>query len=359
MKKIKESRCTRMIAGLLAILLVFSIILPSYVQAASDEIILEENENQVFSEETPDDSEVMDKKQKSGISVSAKMKPATSEAIYTGNSGYFNLEIGVNDPNQNGTATVHVYIEDPDAILPQFENTIGKSITTEKGHVITLMEDPVKGRYLAIANVRNGDTVTQGIEIKYANGITAPTTLTVTQNDIEVILNGIDEADIVKEGGKLQFISTFYWKDVVKTANTTKPISIDENGKITGGPINYTISANSYNNTGHGDVYSAYYSLIDTLTLPDGLTFPSGNTVDIKEGSGDIWYLTTEKDGVSVRLATLSMEEMDGLEETALTIQILEKSERTLKFKIQVEQFLEETHVLPSPKVTMNLDVTK
>ncbi len=208
-----------------------------------------------------------------GHAVSVELAAENGTVINMGSSGTFTLRVGVNSPNQNGTADIRINIDDDKAILPDFENGASMPFGDQ---VITLETDISTGkRYLEILGVPNGATRLASLRFQYANGITGPTTLCIDDEDIEVTLNNIEGTTIIKKGGSLSFIASFYWSPVIKT-QSSGTITVSADRRLEGGNINYRINASSYNYSGSADIHTREYTMTDTLTLPEGLTFPEG-----------------------------------------------------------------------------------
>ncbi len=92
-----------------------------------------------------------------GHAVSVELAAENGTVFNMGNSGALTLRVGVNSPNQNGTADIRINIDDDKVILPDFEN--GASIPLGD-QVITLGTDISTGkRYLEILGVPNGEHV--------------------------------------------------------------------------------------------------------------------------------------------------------------------------------------------------------
>lgn len=208
-----------------------------------------------------------------GHAVSVELAAENGTVFNMGNSGALTLRIGVNSPNQNGTADIRINIDDDKVILPDFENGSDMSLGDQ---VITLETDISTGkRYLEILGVPCGATRTASLRFEYKNGITGPTTLSIDDEDIEVTLNHIEGTAIQRKGASLSFISTFYWSPVIKT-ESSGTITVNADHKLEGGNVTYRINASSYNQSGSADIHTKEYTLTDTLTLPEGLTFPEG-----------------------------------------------------------------------------------
>lgn len=208
-----------------------------------------------------------------GHAVSVELAAENGTVFNMGNSGTLTLRIGVNSPNQNGTADIRINIDDDNVILPDFENGSSMPLGDQ---VITLETDISTGkRYLQILGVPNGSTRSAPLRFQYTNGITGPTTLSIDDEDIEVKLNNIDGTAIQRKGASLSFISTFYWSPVIKT-ESSGTITVNADHRLEGGNVTYRINASSYNHSGSADIHTKEYTLTDTLTLPEGLTFPEG-----------------------------------------------------------------------------------
>ena len=208
-----------------------------------------------------------------GHAVSVELAAENGTVFNMGNSGTLTLRIGVNSPNQNGTADIRINIDDDNVILPDFENGSSMQLGDQ---VITLETDISTGkRYLQILGVPNGATRSAPLRFQYTNGITGPTTLSIDDQDIEVTLNDIEGTRIIEKGDSLTFISTFYWSPVLKT-ESSGTITVNGNHWLEGGNVTYRINASSYNHSGSADIHTKEYTLTDTLTLPEGLTFPEG-----------------------------------------------------------------------------------
>jgi uncharacterized repeat protein (TIGR01451 family)/fimbrial isopeptide formation D2 family protein/LPXTG-motif cell wall-anchored protein len=222
--------------------------------------------------------------------VRVSLRPSTNDPVKTGQTGTFKLQIGVNDPNENGTATVRVRIPDG-VILPDFLS----SNEIKQGELTVRLISKDGNRYIEVPDVSNGETNMINLNMKYPNGTTGYKELAFTDEDI--IVDTAIEGAVLKETGSMRFIAAFHWVPVSKAVDK-KTLTISADRKIEGGPVNYQINATSYNQNGSGDVYTKKYTLTDKLTLPEGLVFPEGQ-------------LTMETNPVS-RLTTVSIRQNDG-----------------------------------------------
>ena len=100
----------------------------------------------------------------------------------------------------------------------------------------------------------------------------------MTEDDIEVTKPDDMPGNIIKEGGTINFVADFEWEPVQKTVNVDE-IPIATNGKLSK-DIEYTISAKSkQNQRDKAGIFTKEYTMTDTMTLPEGLTFVSGEVV--------------------------------------------------------------------------------
>ncbi len=258
-----------------------------------------------------------------GYAVSVELVAENGTVYNMGSSGDLTFRVGVNSPNQNGTADIRINIDDDNVILPDFEN--GSSIPLGD-QVITLETDINTGkRYLQILGVPNGATRSASLRFEYTNGITGPTTLCIDDEDIEVTLNNIEGTTIIKKGDSLSFVAAFYWSPVIKT-ESSGTITVNADHRLEGGNINYRVNASSYNNSGSADIHTKEYTLIDTLTLPEGLTFPTGEFhMDYNQGTASAIIYKGD-----ARIAEFSRDFMDDLVGIS-NVQLLDATDNSIK----------------------------
>lgn len=156
------------------------------------------------------------------------------------------------------------------------------SATDQLGTVeITLVKD-TDGTYYAQYEVPAGVTLNFDLSFSSTNGImkdgtedqkehTKTESITVTP----VIENKTDK-DKVSEAVTLTWTGKNEWKNLNKTIDKEK-IAISD-GKLTGS-LNYTISADEFNSESIGEIWTDYIYIEDTLTLPNGISFPDGAKV--------------------------------------------------------------------------------
>ena len=195
--------------------------------------------------------------------------------IETGRSGSFVLSMSVSHANdQTQAVTFKVKIRDKDVRLTDFDEN---GMYVVYGREYKLETDEEGNRYIT-GSAKPGDTFTQPFTFFYPNGVTPPTEVTVTEDDIEVTKPDDMPGNIIKEGGTINFVADFEWEPVQKTVNVDE-IPIATNGKLSK-DIEYTISAKSkQNQRDKAGIFTKEYTMTDTMTLPEGLTFVSGETV--------------------------------------------------------------------------------
>lgn len=195
--------------------------------------------------------------------------------IETGRSGSFVLSVSVSHANdQTQAVTFKVKIRDKDVRLTDFDEN---GMYVVYGREYKLETDEEGNRYIT-GSAKPGDTFTQPFTFFYPNGVTPPTEVTVTEDDIEVTKPDDMPGNIIKEGGTINFVADFEWEPVQKTVNVDE-IPIATNGKLSK-DIEYTISAKSkQNQRDKAGIFTKEYTMTDTMTLPEGLTFVSGEVV--------------------------------------------------------------------------------
>ena len=193
--------------------------------------------------------------------------------IETGRSGSFVLSVSVSHANdQTQAVTFKVKIRDKDVRLTDFDEN---GMYVVPGREYKLETDEEGNRYIT-GSAKPGDTFTQPFTFFYPNGVTPPTEVTVTEDDIEVTKPDDMPGNIIKEGGTINFVADFEWEPVQKTVNVDE---IATNGKLSK-DIEYTISAKSkQNQRDKAGIFTKEYTMTDTMTLPEGLTFVSGEVV--------------------------------------------------------------------------------
>lgn len=197
------------------------------------------------------------------------------DGIETGTKGAFVLSVSVSHANdQTEEVTFKVKIRDKDVQLTDFDSE-GKY--TAYGKEYRLETDNDGNRYIT-GSAKPGDTFTQPFSFLYPNGVTPSTELTVTEDDIEVVKPDDMPGNIIKRGGTINFVAVFEWEPVKKTVNVEE-IPIAANSKLSK-DIEYTISAKSkQNQRDRGGIFTREYTMTDTMTLPEGMTFVKGEAI--------------------------------------------------------------------------------
>ncbi len=170
--------------------------------------------------------------------------------------------------------------------------------TTGGNIEVTLQKDSDGTSYITYTQPA-GSTIQFVLQFNSENGIMdKKNTVTITpsiknsQSNDYVKVNG---TDITKPGAAKDLTLTWTgenkWDNLQKSVDKTK-IEINDNNQLVG-KLEYTISAQEHNGDRNGDTGSIWTKTVvleDTLSLPDGMTFPdgakvSGNKVVDKDGN--------------------------------------------------------------------------
>ncbi len=118
--------------------------------------------------------------------------------------------------------------------------------------------------------------------------------------------------DDISADCKLTWTAKNEWDAVDKKVNSadSNTIVLGSDGTLSGDLV-YTITAASSNNDSYGEIWTAYIKVTDTLTLPEGITFPSGMTLNAAgtafvDASGNEVLTLTDVQGATVESYTIS-----------------------------------------------------
>lgn len=269
------------------------------------------------------------------------------QEVKTGQKGAFILHAeAANANNQKIPIDFKVRIPDNNVQLPDFKD--GDTFVSRATRLeFTLKTDKDGYRYICgSVTLTPGEAFEQSFQVFYPNGVTPNTELTVTEDDITVDKPASIPGNIIKEGGTIKFKSSFAWEPLNITANVEK-LKADAKGILTKDII-YTLTAQSMQGPkvkNSGSIYTKEYTLTDVITLPAGITFPTG-------------ALSWEDNNKVLMSGTMKVAEFTAPIESA---QISEDG-RTLTFvhKKTNDTLAEVPHESENPKETedLNLQVT-
>ncbi|MDL2257800.1 DUF11 domain-containing protein [Eubacteriales bacterium OttesenSCG-928-K08] len=202
-----------------------------------------------------------------------------------GGIGQMRLYTSLSSTNNNDYVTVKVDIPDiPGISFPQFATSDVMQIATHQGRniEITLVRGtngkPQHFEYKLLV----GDTFVSLIRVMVPNGYsTSPTVVTFNDPYIDQTRSNFPQGVVSVQGGELTFTGTFGWNNVAKSASPTSvsvaASSTSSTGYALSGDISYTLgAANPLYGSTTNTIFTKEYTATDVLTLPTGVSFPSG-----------------------------------------------------------------------------------
>ena len=206
--------------------------------------------------------------------------------------------------------TTHCYIKDFENA--KFNNEDKVSIS-EKTDILLTKEN---GEYYLKFSFSEGTTFQHDFLVAFANGITQPKTVQISENDITVEQE--KNTKVTKSGGAIIFQADFAWEDVRISSNPTE-VQVG-NGK-TKTSIQYTIQNTSLNQTQSREIFTKEYEILETITLPDYISFPTTGEVTVEAADS----------GSKIKIGNTVIATVDGKVKEASI------KEKTLTFKIYYE----------------------
>ncbi len=258
---------------------------------------------------------------------------ANPSAEANGKTLYINVNSANSHPNETATGeVVQLKISDlPDGVtLAGFDESgkmivsYGDSSTTGTIEVTLHKKENGKPDYITYTQPA-GSTVNFKLQFNSSNGIMDKTnsvevtpSITNKQPNDRVYIDGTDVTNQADAAKVLAWTGENKWDNLNKTVNHSE-LEIDASTNRLIGNLEYNVSAQEKQGDGSGDTGSIWTKevvLEDTLTLPDGMTFPEGVKVEnnkIVDSSGNTIFEfnfssleNTEKQSVNVDSVTVA-----------------------------------------------------
>ena len=213
------------------------------------------------------------------------------------------------ETDANGKTT-HCYIKDFENA--DFENEVKVSISGQTD--IFLINE--NGEHYLSFSFSEGTTFQHDFLVAFTNGITEPKTVQINKDDITVEQEKTTQ--VTKSGGAITFFADFAWENVRISSNPTE-VQV-ANGK-TKTSIQYTIQNTSLNKAQSGAIFTKEYKILETITLPDYISFPTTGEVTVEAADS----------GSKIKIGNTVIATVDGKVKEASI------NEKTLTFKIYYE----------------------
>ncbi len=199
--------------------------------------------------------------------------------------------------------------------------------TTGRNIEVTLKKNSDGTSYITYSQPA-GSTIQFVLQFNSENGImdkentvTIKPSINNKQENDHVTVNGKDAAQDLT----LTWTGENKWDGLQKSVDKEK-IEIDDSNKLVGN-LEYTISAQEHNKDGKGDTGSIWTKTVvleDTLSLPDGMTFPDGANV-----SGN---KVVDKDGTD--LFTFYFSSLDKSGHQSVSVSVDSVTKKSISYKI-------------------------
>ena len=209
--------------------------------------------------------------------------------------------------NDEGDQTIYIHISElPDGVsIVGFTNnqmTIAYGDNNENTLIAYLVACE-NGGYDIYFTQPAGSTIEFDIMFDSTNG-TMPASSYVELTVEKIVDSDTEEEstasnDDISADCTLTWTATNEWDAVDKKVNyaDSNTIVLGSDGTLSGDLV-YTITAASSNNDSYGEIWTEYIEVTDTLTLPEGITFPDGMTLNaagtafIDAGGNEVLTLT-------------------------------------------------------------------
>ena len=242
-------------------------------------------------------------------SVSVAWTPQAEE-VKTGETGSVRLTAQLDQSEaDNVSAEVSIWLnaEEASALQEIQGNTIKKD-EQEDGRV-----------RLYFSLNTDQSSIDQQIAFQAGNGITAPFSVEITEDDIEISTASEGEADVTqdKQGGTFAFTADLDWS--IEAKKGQEQIN-SADGKLE--DFSFSVNAAASNGQGTaGVLYAASQTLEMTLTLPEGIQFPEGE-YNYDQSRGE------------VLAGTQKILQLSGLPENTAITDVSRQDGRTLTFQL-------------------------
>ncbi|MHC1771598.1 MAG: class F sortase [Flexilinea sp.] len=174
------------------------------------------------------------------------------------------------------SAVVKIFIDNNDVEIPTFSD----GIMVSRGSTIYLKEDPESGQRYITFDLNAGESVNAQIFFTVPNGISEDNISTVLTTSVYDAVNAeISDASNVDITRKLKITwnASHRWGPVEETVSH-EVMKINSEGNLPE-PITYFIQASSGNTAESGVIFTKNWTIDDTLTLPEGISFPQGTII--------------------------------------------------------------------------------
>lgn len=248
-----------------------------------------------------------------------------------------------------GSASVEIYL--PAGIeqyMPQFAGN-----DTFAG--ITLVKPPNGRPYLSFS-LKPGQSIGETITFDFPNGITPDQKITVNEVEDIKVTTLIKPVNIT--GGVLAVDGKFEWTDVTKSeSGTTVAVADDQH---LARDLVYTIGAES-KNAATGSIFTERVTLIDTIELPEDVTFMQSGTLTVDTSNGSAWLLKNQDETV---VATITPPNLEGIGGGVIFSGRIynasinsEKKKLTFTYEQTADysQATEDANEMPNPNLTVKL----
>lgn len=179
-----------------------------------------------------------------------------------------------------------------------------------KEHNVTLHLIEENGIYYISFEQPAGATIEFSIQFNSENGIMGEKETLSLEVDKEKMqkLEGPGN-DMFGEPVVLTWTASNEWNPVQKWVNNAKnnQILVNNKNKLVG-ELTYTVEAESQNKENFGEIWTDYVNVTDTLTLPEGITFPQGSKVDDsgeaivdKNGNKIFYFSANQKQQINIK----------------------------------------------------------